>query len=59
MILPKIWPCFVNLGDKLLSFYDAKRELLIVVNIWKRYRGDLKVKPKTKARIIRDKGAEF
>ena len=59
MILRKIWPCFVSLGDKVLLFYDAKRELLIAVNIWKRYRADLKVKPTTKARIIRDKDAQF
>ena len=57
MILRKI--CFVRRGEKVLSFYVTKRELLIAVNIWKRYRIDLKVKQKTKARIIGDKGVEF
>ena len=57
MILRKI--CVVRRGEKVLSFYVTKRELLIAVNIWKRYRVDLKVKQKTKTRIIRDKGVEF
>ena len=31
--------CFVWLfRDEVLSFYDTKRELLIAINIWKRYR---------------------
>ena len=35
MILRKI--CFVRLADEVFSFYDAKWELLIAINIWKRY----------------------